>query len=82
MCSSLGGNFELLHQDLRVPSTLIVFFAADRGQIVPGAFDESTFGLEIREGLSRKRNEFGEADFTRFILYELNQLLANTLIFM
>src|SRR6267142_1544666 len=67
-----GGKFK--------DSALIVFLATVWWQIIARAFHETTFGLEISEGLGGEREKFVEAAFFGFSLDELDQFAANALV--
>ena len=64
--------FELLHQHFRIATARVVFLAAGGGQIVRRAFRETALGLEVRESLRGKREQFGQAQLARLALDKLD----------
>src|SRR5271154_5732499 len=73
--------FQFLHEHLGISSALLVFFAARGRQIVGRAFAEAAFGLKISERLGGEREQFGEVQFLRLVLDELDQFAPDALIF-
>ena len=73
-------RIELLHQHLGMPAALLVLLPARRRQVVRRAFDKAAFGLKIREGLGRERQQFLQAQFARPVFHELNQLAPDALV--
>src|SRR5271165_1116208 len=76
----LRGNFQLLQENFRVPSAMVIFLAAGGRKVVGGAFDKAALGLEISKRLRREGDQFVQAHFAGFIFDELNQLSADTLV--
>src|SRR5688500_15345468 len=76
----LSGNFQLLHQNLRVPAATLVFLASVRRKIIRCTLGKSALGLEVSKSLRRQCYQLRQADFASSIFSELNQFSANALI--
>src|SRR5207249_5987273 len=77
-----SSSLQLFQQHLRSAAALFVFLATARRQIVRCAFKKTALGLEVGERLRRKREQFVQSHFPRLAFGKLNQLAANSLIFM
>src|SRR5580765_5933173 len=73
-------SFQLLDEHLGVPAALLVLLPSRRRQIVRRPLGETGFGLEIREGLRRERQELAQAKLASPVFHELYQLAPDALI--